>query len=141
MAWVAVDRVIQSAEQFGLDGPLEAWRTLRKRIHEDVCRHGYDNNLGTFVQSYGSKKLDAGLLLIPLVDFLSPQDARMHGTVTAIERHLMLDGLVRRYEADEGRAGISRDGLFLSCSFWLTDNYVLQGRLDDARRLLERHRR
>lgn len=138
MAWVAVDRAIQSAEQFGLDGPVEAWRALRTRIHQDVCVHGYDDHLGAFVQSYDSKKLDAGLLLMPLVGFLPADDPRVRGTVAAIERRLMSDGLVRRYLDDDSPGGPASDGLFLPCSFWLADNYVLQGRLDDARSLLER---
>jgi GH15 family glucan-1,4-alpha-glucosidase len=139
MAWAAVDRVIRSAEQFGLKAPLRRWRSLRRRIHQDVCRRGFNRGLGAFVRSYGSAQLDASILLLPLVGFLPMGDARMRSTVEAVERRLLRGGLVRRYESRACNDGLPRgEGAFLACSFWLADNYVLLGRRDDARRLFER---
>lgn len=139
MAWVAVDRAVKSVEQFGLDGPAAQWRGLRAAIHEQVCREGFDAGLGSFVQSYGSKALDASLLMIPLVGFLPPGDGRVRGTVEAIERGLMKDGLVLRYACDPNVDGLPRgEGAFLACSFWLADCLALLGRRADARGLFER---
>ncbi len=139
MAWVALDRVVKGIEQFGLDGPLDRWRDLRQRIHDEVCSNGFDPVLGSFVQAYGSKQLDASLLMMPLVGFLPPGDPRMRGTVEAIEQRLMVDGLVLRYDTESTPDGLPPgEGAFLACSFWLADNYVLLGRHDDARVLFER---
>jgi GH15 family glucan-1,4-alpha-glucosidase len=139
MAWVAFDRAIKSVEQFGLEGPTDHWRALRRQIHDEVCRKAFDDHLGTFVQSYGAKELDASVLLIPLVGFLSPDDPRVRGTVEAIERHLMVDGFVLRYDPSTGHDGLpGSEGAFLACSFWLADNLVLTGRSEDARRLFQR---
>ncbi|HEX6137614.1 MAG TPA: glycoside hydrolase family 15 protein [Casimicrobiaceae bacterium] len=139
MAWVAVDRAIRSAERFGLEAPLERWRELRRRIHDDVCRNGFDPKLRSFVQSYGSRELDASLLLIPMTGFLPPEDARVRGTLAAIERDLAVDGLVLRYRSKHATDGLPPgEGFFLACSFWLADNLVLQGRRQEARALLER---
>jgi GH15 family glucan-1,4-alpha-glucosidase len=139
MAWVAFDRAVKSAEAFNLDGPLDRWREQRRKIHEDVCRRGFDPELGSFVRSYGSKELDASLLLLPTVGFLPPGDPRVRGTVEAIERELLSDGLVMRYDTAESGDGLPSDeGVFLACSFWLVDTYVLLGRMADAHRLFER---
>jgi GH15 family glucan-1,4-alpha-glucosidase len=139
MAWVAVDRVLKAVEQFGYTGPVDRWRALRSRIHEEVCREGFDRELGSFVQAYGSKQLDASLLLIPIVGFLPPDDPRVRGTVAAIEQRLVVDGLVLRYDSAQVADGLPPgEGAFLACSFWLADNYVLLGRFDDACRLFER---
>lgn len=141
MAWVAVDRVIRSAEQFRLKAPLRRLRSLRRRIHQDVCRRGFNSSIGAFVRSYGSQELDASILRLPLVGFLPVSDPRVRGTVEATERRLLRDGLVRRYESRADRNGLPEgegEGAFLACSFWLADNYVLLGRGDDARRLFER---
>jgi GH15 family glucan-1,4-alpha-glucosidase len=139
MAWVAFDRAIKSAEAFNLEGPLNQWREQCREIHDDVCRHGFDPDQGSFVRSYGSKELDASLLLLPTVGFLPPADPRVRGTVEAIERKLLVDGLVRRYDTTESDDGLSPgEGVFLACSFWLVDTYVLLGRIADARRLFER---
>jgi GH15 family glucan-1,4-alpha-glucosidase len=139
MAWVAVDRGIKGIEQFGLDGPLRRWRQLRDTIHADVCRHGFDPDLGSFVQSYGSKELDASLLLLAEVGFLPPTDRRIQGTVEAIGRRLLREGFVGRYSESNTSDGLPPgEGAFLLCSFWLADNYALLGRWEDARRLFER---
>jgi GH15 family glucan-1,4-alpha-glucosidase len=139
MAWVAFDRSIKSVEQFGLQGPVERWRLIRTQIHDEVCREGFNSEIGAFVQSYGSKELDASVLLIPLVGFLPPNDPRVRSTVEAIERRLMVDGFVRRYDPGTSSDGLpGSEGVFLACSFWLADNLVLLGRRDDARRLFQR---
>ena len=135
MAWVAFDRAIKSAEQFELPGPVERWRALRGEIHADICKRGFDAALGSFVQCYGGTTLDASLLLLPCVGFLPPRDPRVAGTVAAIERTLVVDGLVRRYDTEETDDGLPPgEGVFLACSFWLVDAYVMLGRLDDAQR-------
>jgi len=138
MAWVAFDRAIKSAETFGLEGPLEEWRTLREEICDEVFAKGFDPELGTFVQAYGTKHLDASLLLMPAVGFLAASDPRMEGTIAAIERRLLRDGFVLRYDtaADDGLP--PGEGAFLACSFWLVDVYILQGRMADAERLFRR---
>lgn len=138
MAWVAVDRSIRSAEQFRLEAPLGRWRSLRRRMHRDICRRGFSRRIGAFVRSYGSHDVDASTLLLPLVGFLPATDPRVRGTVEAIERRLLRDGLVRRYESGAGDGLRGGEGTFLACSFWLADNYVLLGRRADARRLFER---
>ena len=139
MTWVAVDRAVRMAEDFRLQAPLERWKALREDIREEVLKKGYDHKRNTFTQYYGGKELDASLLLIPLVDFLPANDPRMLGTVKAIEETLLEGGFVRRYVPQRRLDGLSgSEGTFVACSFWLVDNYVLQGRLDDARRLFER---
>ena len=139
MAWVAFDRTIKSAERFGLDGPVAHWRKIRNEIHADVCRLGFDTSLGSFVRSYGSKQLDASLLLLPAIGFLPAKDPRIRGTVEAIERSLVTDGLVRRYNTDSADDGLpAGEGVFLACSFWLVDAYLMLGRREDAVRLFER---
>jgi GH15 family glucan-1,4-alpha-glucosidase len=139
MAWVAVDRTVKSIERFGLPGPLERCRKLRAAIHEEVCRKGFDPERNTFVQFYGGKDLDSSLLMIPLVGFLPPTDPRVQGTVQAIARDLMTDGLVVRYATKQEVDGLpAGEGAFLACSFWLADNFALLGRRDDAVRLFER---
>ncbi len=136
MAWVAVDRAIRSAEEFDLEGPLEAWREWRAEIHAQVCKYGYDEDRESFVQSYGSKDLDASLLMLALVGFLPPEDIRVVNTVEAIERELLRDGFVLRYKTDPQIDGLAAgEGAFLACSFWLADNYVLLGRMADAEKL------
>jgi GH15 family glucan-1,4-alpha-glucosidase len=139
MAWVAFDRAVKSVEQFGLPGPVDRWRRVRDRIHASVCKDGFDPETGAFVQWYGSRHLDASLLMVPLVGFLPADDPRVRGTVAAIERWLLHDGFVARYGTESGVDGLPGDeGTFLPCSFWLADNYALQGRSAEATALFER---
>jgi GH15 family glucan-1,4-alpha-glucosidase len=142
MAWVAFDRAVKSFEAFGRGGNsarADHWRQLRAEIHEDICQHAFDASLGSFVQSYGSRELDASLLQIPIVGFLPPDDPRVLGTVAAIERNLMVDGYVMRYRSETAPDGLpAGEGAFLACSFWLVDAYVLLNRWDEARQLFER---
>jgi GH15 family glucan-1,4-alpha-glucosidase len=141
MCWVAFDRAVRMVEEFGRPGPVHHWRKIRDRIHREVCLRGFDAERGTFTQSYGSKELDASLLLLPQVGFLSPRDPRMVGTVRAVQRELSVDGFVRRYDTHEGesRDGMTgEEGAFLACSFWLADALRLIGEEDEARALFER---
>jgi GH15 family glucan-1,4-alpha-glucosidase len=139
MAWVALDRAVKGIEHFGLDGPVDRWRAIRDTIHREVCEKGYNSSAGAFVQSYGSRLLDASLLMMPLVGFLPPGDARVRGTVEAIERQLTSKGFVSRYETVPEVDGLpAGEATFLLCSFWLADNLQLQGRYEEARRLFER---
>ena len=139
MTWVAFDRAIKSAENFGLAGPVDTWRELRQVIHSDICARGFDAERGSFVRSYGATNVDASLLLLPAVGFLPPRDERIVGTINMVERTLVEDGLVRRYDTIRTNDGLpSGEGMFLACSFWLVDAYVMLGRLDEARKLFER---
>lgn len=139
MVWVAIDRAIRGAEEFGLPAPLERWKALRLRVHETVCREGYSEKRASFVQYFGGDTLDASLLLMPLVGFLPPEDPRIVSTVEAIGRDLIADGLVRRYHTHETNDGLSgNEGVFLACSFWYVDNLVLQNRYREARDMFER---
>jgi GH15 family glucan-1,4-alpha-glucosidase len=139
MGWVAFDRAVKSVEAEGLEGPVERWRGLRDRIHADICSRGYDRDMNSFVQFYGGKNLDAALLLLPVLGFLPPEDHRIQGTVAAIERRLMVDDLVMRYETDPGIDGLPPgEGAFLACSFWHVDALALMGRVAEARARLER---
>ncbi len=140
MAWVAFDRAVRTVEEAGVDGPVDRWRRLRDQVHREVLAEGYDADRNTFTQAYGSRELDASLLLMPQVGFLPGDDPRVRGTIQAIEAELGLgDGLLLRY-----RTHISPDGLppgegaFLLCSYWLVDALALSGRRDDARRIFER---
>jgi GH15 family glucan-1,4-alpha-glucosidase len=139
MAWVAFDRAVKGIEAFGLEGPVDRWRAVRDAIHQDVCRSGYNADVGAFVQSYGSTQLDAGLLMMPLVGFLPVTDERVRRTVAAVEAQLSRDGFVRRYHTVPDVDGLPPgEASFLLCSFWLADNLQLLGRHDEARRLFER---
>lgn len=139
MAWVAFDRAIQSVERFGLNGPVDRWRALRDEIHEDVCTRGFDPARNTFVQSYGATPLDASLLLIPAVGFLPIDDPRVQGTIAAIEKTLLRDGFVLRYDTAQSEDGLpAGEGAFLACSFWLADVYAMCGRLEEANALFDR---
>ncbi len=139
MAWVAFDRAIRMAEEFGTKGPVERWRRLRNRIHKEVCDKGFNKKMKSFTQAYGSRHLDASLLLIPLVGFLDIEDERVTGTVRAIEKHLMCDGLLLRYDTKDVPDGLPPgEGSFLACNFWLIDVYILQGHTDQARSHFEK---
>jgi GH15 family glucan-1,4-alpha-glucosidase len=139
MVWVALDRSIRAAESFNQPAPLERWRALRTRVHETVCKYGFNESRNSFVAYFGADSLDASLLLLPLVGFLPPEDPRIRSTVEAIGRELMVDGLIRRYRTDETADGLTGgEGVFLACSFWYVDNLVLQGRLQEARGMFAR---
>jgi GH15 family glucan-1,4-alpha-glucosidase len=139
MAWVGIDRAVRDVERRDLPGPLDEWKTLRTRVHREVCEKGFDEDLGAFVQSYGSKNLDASLLRVPLVGFLPPDDERVEGTIRAIEDHLMRDGFVARYEAGEDVDALpGGEGTFLPCTFWLADAHEMAGRHDRAVEIFER---
>jgi GH15 family glucan-1,4-alpha-glucosidase len=139
MAWVAVDRAVTAAECFGLEGPVDRWRELRTKIHDDICSRGYNHRLKSFTQSYGSTSLDASLLMMALVGFLPPDDPRVHGTVDAIGRELMQDGFVLRYRTHRTNDGLrGSEGAFLACSFWYADNLALIGRRPQAEEMFER---
>ncbi|HVQ12994.1 MAG TPA: glycoside hydrolase family 15 protein [Vicinamibacterales bacterium] len=139
MAWVALDRGIRAIEVNKVEGPIARWREVRERIHAEVCARGFDTGLGSFVQSYGTKNLDASLLLIPTTGFLPPTDPRVRGTIEAVARDLFVDGFVRRYDTQATDDGLPPgEGVFLACSFWLVDALLLVGRGDDARELFER---
>jgi GH15 family glucan-1,4-alpha-glucosidase len=141
MAWVALDRAVKGVELAGLEGPVDRWRALRRELHDEVCRNGFDADRDTFVQYYGAKQVDASLLMIPLVGFLPASDPRMKGTVAAIQRELMVDGLVHRYppEGSEKVDGLPPgEGAFLACTFWLADNLAMMGRRDEATAIFER---
>ena len=139
MAWVAFDRAIKAVEDFGLAGPVARWHQVRQAIHDDICRNGWNDRRRSFVQHYGGTALDASLLLLPQVGFLPPEDPRVVGTVEAVERELLENGLVLRYRPEETPDGLSGgEGTFLVCSFWLADAYTMLGRHDDAEALFER---
>ena len=139
MAWVAFDRAIKSAQEFGMPGPVEHWQRVRAEIHEDVCRNGFDAELNCFVQAYGSKELDASLLLIASIGFLPANDPRVRATFEAVERNLLVDGLVQRYRTAGSEDGLPPgEGAFLACSFWLVDAYCLIGRVQEAEELFDR---
>ncbi|HEX4409655.1 MAG TPA: glycoside hydrolase family 15 protein [Xanthobacteraceae bacterium] len=139
MVWVAFDRAIKSAETFGLEGPIDEWSRLRDDVFEEVCAYGFDKKRGCFVQAYGSDQLDANLLLLPCVGFLPVSDPRIAATITAIERELLRGGFVSRYSTENVEDALPPgEGVFLACSFWLVDVYILQERYDEAEQLFRR---
>ena len=139
MAWVAFDRAVKAVEQFGLDGPVDRWRAARDEVHREVCERGFDAERNAFTQYYGSNTLDASTLMIALVGFLPATDPRIVGTVEAIERELLVDGLVLRYASEHGVDGLPPgEGVFLPCSFWLAANLCLMGRSDEGLALYQR---
>ncbi len=139
MAWAGFDRAAHTVEAHGLDGPADRWRSLRDQVHREVCTRGFDAERNTFTQSYGSKGLDAALLLIPRVGFLHGEDPRVVGTIDAVQRELTSEGLVRRYDLGAGEDGLPGDeGTFLACSFWLADALQGAGRSREAEELFER---
>jgi len=142
MAWVALDRAVKAVEDFGRQGEVERWRRVRDEIHAEVLERGYDDELGSFVQSYDSKRLDASLLTIPLFGFLPPDDPRVRGTLDAVRRELLRNGFVQRYAHDTETGSVDGlppgEGTFFLCSFWFVDNLVLLGELDEACEMFER---
>jgi len=139
MAWVALDRAIKHHEQYDGGGDVKRWKKNRDMIHREICKKGFDKKLNTFVQSYGSKQVDASCLLIVLVGFLPSDDPRLIGTVAAIERRLMKDGFIRRYDTKKMKDGVGGgEGAFLACSFWLVTSLWEIGRKADAKRMFER---
>ena len=139
MAWVAFDRAVKAVERYGLEGPVDRWRQLRAQVHQEVCQRGFDADRNTFTQYFGSRELDASLLMVPLVGFLPADDPRVIGTVRAVEHHLLHNGFVQRYQTLEHVDGLPPgEGAFLACSFWLADNYELQGRHREAHDLFDR---
>jgi len=138
-AWTALDRAIRYVEEHGLNEPVDHLSDVRGMIFDEVCREGFNPDLNTFTQYYGGTGLDASLLFIPLSGFLPPTDARVVGTVEALERELLQDGLLLRFKPEAEVDGLSgEEGVFLACSFWLAAVYQLMGRKDDARRLFDR---
>jgi GH15 family glucan-1,4-alpha-glucosidase len=142
MAWVAFDRGLRLVEELGRSGPDARWRGVRDEIKAEVLERGFDEELGSFVQSYGSKRLDASLLTIPLYGFLPADDPRVRGTLEAIRRDLLVDGFVQRYRQDAEAESVDGlppgEGAFFLCSFWFVDNLTLLGELDEAREMFER---
>ena len=139
MAWVAFDRAVKALEKSCESDSAQRWCEMRDQIHRDVCEKGFSQKLNSFTQAYGSEQLDASLLLIPQVGFLPWDDPRMRGTIEAIEKHLMPDGLVLRYRTESADDGLPPgEGVFLACSFWMVSALKMLGRVDDARQLFER---
>ena len=133
MAWVAFDRAVRGVERHGLKGPVEGWKAGRDAIHAEVCAQAWDDGRKAFTQYYGSGSLDASVLMMPLVGFLPPDDARVVSTVEAIQRELMVDGFVQRYHNSTGVDGLpGSEGAFLPCTFWLADCLAMMGRVDEA---------
>jgi GH15 family glucan-1,4-alpha-glucosidase len=138
MAWVAFDRAVKAVERFGQHGPVDEWREVRATIHDQIHRDGFSERHNTFIQYYGSEEPDASLLMLPLVGFIDANHPRMLGTVAAIERNLLQDGFVRRYRPHKEIDGLPEgEGAFIACTFWLADNYWLQGRREEAVRMFE----
>jgi GH15 family glucan-1,4-alpha-glucosidase len=140
MCWLAFDRMVASATDYKLEGPVEEWRQARDEIHADICANGYDAASNSFVQYYGASVVDAALLQIPMLGFLPADDPRVLGTIARIERELLENGVVYRYRTDGANAdGLpGHEGAFLACSFWLCDAWTLCGRTQDASALFER---
>jgi GH15 family glucan-1,4-alpha-glucosidase len=142
MAWVAFDRAVKFTKLFSREGPADRWRRIRDEIHAEVCTKGFDPELGAFTQVFGSDRLDAALLQMPLVGFLPPDDQRVLGTVAAIQRDLTRDGFVERYRADAENVAVDGlppgEGVFLPCSFWLAEVLAMQGKHEEAVALFER---
>lgn len=141
MAWVAVDRAVKAVEDYGFEGDLPRWKSLRTTIHDEVCERGFHKEVGAFTQAYGSKQLDASLLMAPLVGFLPISDERIISTIELVNKELVVEGFVLRYRTDhqecvDGLPG--GEGVFLPCSFWLADCLYLMGRTKEARELFDR---
>jgi len=139
MIWAALDRAVKGVQQFHLEGPVDRWMALREKVRDEIEEHGFDKELNTYTQYYGSHEVDASLLQLSQVGYVDAHDPRMLGTVAAIERDLLSDGLLRRYRTESGVDGLAGpENPFLTCSFWLTEQYARSGRLDDATALMDR---
>ncbi len=139
MVWAAFDRVIEGVERHGLEGPVEDWRRIRDEVREEIMERGYDAARNTFTQHYDTDEVDASLLVLPMARFIPGDDPKMLGTIEAVEKDLMHDGLLRRYRTQTGVDGLSgEEHPFLACSFWLVSAYALAGRRDDATELMDR---
>ena len=142
MAWVAMDRGVRAVEEYGRQGDVERWRQVRDEIHAEVLARGYDEELGSFVQAYDTKRVDASLLTIPLFGFLPPEDPRVQGTLEAVRRDLLVDGFVQRYRHDPAVESVDGlppgEGAFFLCSFWFVDNLILAGELEEACAMFDR---
>jgi GH15 family glucan-1,4-alpha-glucosidase len=139
MAWVAFDRAVRAVETYGLSGPVEQWRKIRQQVHDEVCEQGWNESRRSFTQYYGSDRLDASVLMIPLVGFLPGDDPRVVSTVEAVQRELAVDGFVMRYQNESGVDGLAgTEGAFLPCTFWLADCLTAMGRTGEATALFER---
>jgi GH15 family glucan-1,4-alpha-glucosidase len=139
MVWVAFDRVIEGVERHGLEGPVDEWRRVRDEVREEIMARGFDAARNTFTQHYDTDEVDASLLVLPMVRFIAGDDPKMLGTIEAVEKDLMHDGLLRRYRTQSGVDGLSgEEHPFLACSFWLVSAYALAGRHDDASALMGR---
>jgi len=137
MVWVAFDCAVRAVEEHGLDGPVDRWRELRDEVRDEVMAKGYDAERNTFTQHYDNREVDASLLVLPQVGFVAGDDPRMLGTIEAVEKDLLRDGLLLRYRTETGVDGLPGDECpFVACSFWLVSAYALAGRLEDARRLM-----
>jgi GH15 family glucan-1,4-alpha-glucosidase len=139
MTWVAFDRAVRGVEVHGLQGPADEWRVVRDAIHDEVCEKGWNADVGAFTQSYGAVELDASLLMMPIVGFLTADDERVVRTVDAIQERLMEGGFVLRYANDSGVDGLpGREGMFLPCTLWLVGCLRLMGRLEEATAVFRR---
>jgi GH15 family glucan-1,4-alpha-glucosidase len=139
MVWVAFDRAIRAIEQHGLRGPLKRWKWLRMQVREEILTRGFNKSRNSFTQHYDTTEVDASLLVIPQVGFLPGDDPRVLGTIEAVEKDLLRDGLLLRYRTETGVDGVAGDEHpFLACSFWLVSAYAHAGRTEDARELMER---
>ena len=139
MVWAALDCGIRAVRDYGQDGPVERWESLRDQLRDEIESKGFDQKRGCYVQHYGSDQVDAALLQLPQVGFCEPDDERMLGTVAAIEKDLLADGLLLRYRTESAVDGLTPgEAPFLACSFWLVEQYARSGRADDARALMDR---
>lgn len=139
MIWAALDRAVKGVQQFHLEGPVDRWMELREKVRDEIETNGFDAERNTYTQFYGSHEVDASLLQLSQVGYVDAHDPRMLGTVAAIEKDLLVDGLLVRYRTQSGVDGLSgTENPFLTCSFWLAEQYARSGRLDDATALMDR---
>ncbi|MCB1281687.1 MAG: glycoside hydrolase family 15 protein, partial [Salinibacterium sp.] len=139
MLWAAMDCGVRAVRDHGLDGPVVKWERIRNEIRADIEQRGFDAERNTYTQYFGSRAVDATLLQLPQIGYLDYDDPRMLGTVAAIEKDLLVDGLLLRYRADHSDDGLPPgEHPFLACSFWLVEQYAHSGRLNEATALMDR---